>query len=281
MTEGSVRNRTFAIRAGSLVSHTLILFLENLFRNAEPAFSPAPVLASRGTSTSWPPARRWPRRIFELFLDRGRQVPNALQLTLTMRIRRDRDDAIIADLLMLGLLYRLQHANELASQHQTRRGRGVMNDHCVDRIAIPGSGRRDEVPVVGIGQAEHQRLGQNESLELGIECKLRRAPRGVSTTTWTSSCPAQTGSLARFGIAIRTGSRGSAGASLTAQRVLHAANGVADFPADLVGFSFPFEFLVAGCLAGDLLDLALGLLGRTLDAILVHCMSPIGVTGER
>src|SRR5262249_34347442 len=108
-----------------------------------------------------------------------------------------------------------------------------------------------------------------------------RAPRGVSTTTWTSSCPAQAGSLARFGIAIRTDSRGSAGASLSAQRILHAANGVADFPADLVGFSFPFELLVAGCLAGDLLDLAFGLLSRTLDAILVHCMPPIGVTGEQ
>src|SRR5215469_18966472 len=70
-------------------------------------------------------------------------------------------------------------------------------------------------------------------------------------------------------------------ASLPAQRVLHAANGIADFPADLVGFSFSFELLVARRLAGDLLDLALGLLSRTLDAILIHCMSPVVVTGER
>src|SRR5215510_1140490 len=87
--------------------------------------------------------------------------------------------------------------------------------------------------------------------------------------------------VASLDLASRSERVHAAGASLTAQRVLHAANGVADFPADLVGLPFPFELLVAGCLAGDLLDLALGLLGRTLDAILVHCMSPIGVTGER
>src|SRR5262249_60728820 len=41
----------------------------------------------------------------------------------------------------------------------------------------------------------------------------------------------------------------SAGASRPAQRILHATHGVADFPADLVGLSFSFELLVAGCLA--------------------------------
>jgi hypothetical protein len=76
-------------------------------------------------------------------------------------------------------------------------------------------------------------------------------------------------------------SANAAGASPPAQRVLYAANSVADFPADLVGLSFAFELLVAGRLADDLLDLTLDLLSRTLDAILVHCMSPIDVTGER
>src|SRR5262249_49741310 len=71
---------------------------------------------------------------------------------------------------------------------------------------------------------------------------------------------------------------GKRGGSSPAQRVLHAADGVADFSADLVGLSFAFEFLVAGRLARNLLDLALGLLSRTLDAILVHCMSPFLVT---
>src|SRR5262245_29822979 len=170
MRKGSVRNRTFAIRAGSVVSHPLILFLENPFATPNQLFRlrrsmPAEELQRLGLQLVG-----GHEEFFELFLDLGRQVPHALQLTLAVRIRRDRDDAIIADLLMLGFLYRLQHANELASQHQARRGRGVMNDHCVQRIAILGSSRWDEAPVVGIGQAEHQRLGQNESLELGIEC---------------------------------------------------------------------------------------------------------------
>src|SRR5499427_10345640 len=71
---------------------------------------------------------------------------------------------------------------------------------------------------------------------------------------------------------------GKRGASLPAQRVLHAADGVADFSARLVGLAFAFELLVAAHLARDLLDLTLGLLSRTLDAILVHCMSPVVVS---
>src|SRR5262249_13646202 len=153
MREGSVRNRTFAIRAGSVVSHTLILFLENPFATPNQLFGlrrsvPVEELQRLGLQLVG-----GHEEFFELFLDLGRQVPNALQLTLAVRIRRDRDDAIIADLLMLGFLYRLQDANELASQHQTRRGRDVMNDHGVERVAILGSGRWDEAPVVGIGQA--------------------------------------------------------------------------------------------------------------------------------
>ena len=38
MTEGSVRNRTFTIRAGSVVSHTLILFLESPFATPNQLF---------------------------------------------------------------------------------------------------------------------------------------------------------------------------------------------------------------------------------------------------
>src|SRR5262252_4675477 len=71
---------------------------------------------------------------------------------------------------------------------------------------------------------------------------------------------------------------GKRGGSLPAQRVLHAADGVADFPASLVGLPFAFELLVAAHLARDLLDLTLGLLSRTFDAILVHCMSPVVVS---
>ena len=61
---------------------------------------------------------------------------------------------IVADSVVLGFLHRLQHANELAAQHEPRRGRRVVNDHGVERIAVLGSGRRDEAPVVGIGQAD-------------------------------------------------------------------------------------------------------------------------------
>ena len=65
------------------------------------------------------------------------------------------------------------YADDLAAQHEPRRGGRVVNDHDVERIAVLGSGRRDEAPVVGIRQAEHQRLGQNEGLEFGIERQLR------------------------------------------------------------------------------------------------------------
>jgi hypothetical protein len=37
------------------------------------------------------------------------------------------------DLVVLGFLNRLKNANDLAAQHQARRGRGVMNDHRVER----------------------------------------------------------------------------------------------------------------------------------------------------
>src|SRR5262249_330357 len=116
MMEGSVRNRTFAIRAGSVISHTLILFLESPFATPNQLFRlrrslPAEELQRLGLQLGG-----GHKEFFELFLDLGRQVPNALQLTLAVRIHRDRDDAIIADSLVLGFLYRLQHANNLAAQ---------------------------------------------------------------------------------------------------------------------------------------------------------------------
>ena len=110
---------------------------------------------------------------FQLFLDLGRQVLNALQLPFAVRIFGNGDDAIIADSVALGFLNRLKDADDLAAQHQPRRGGRVVNDHDIERIAVLGSGRRDEAPVVGIGQAEHQRLGQNKGLELGLEFELR------------------------------------------------------------------------------------------------------------
>ena len=66
---------------------------------------------------------------FQLFLDLGRQVLNALQLPLAVRILGNGDDAIIADSVALGFFNRLKDADDLAAQHQPRRGGRVVNDH--------------------------------------------------------------------------------------------------------------------------------------------------------
>jgi hypothetical protein len=148
----------------------------------------------------------------------------------------------------------------------------------------------DEAPVVGIRQAEHQRLGQNEGLEtrdrMSASPVLRvafRPPRGrayprpkrVTSRDLASQC--ETGYCRPTGAPrCIAGSRprarlraagpgdsswrpacGKRGGSSPAQRVLHAADGVADFPADLVGLSFAFEFLVAGRLPATSLILPL------------------------
>jgi hypothetical protein len=113
--------------------HGLVLFLENLFatpdelsrlRRSQPAEKPQCLgLQLVGGH----------EELFQLLLDLGRQVLNAVQLPLAVRIFRSGDDAIIADLVVLGFLNRLKNANDLAAQHQARRGRGVMNDHRVER----------------------------------------------------------------------------------------------------------------------------------------------------
>src|SRR5262249_2683680 len=53
--------------------------------------------------------------------------------------------------------------------------------------------------------------------------------------------------------------------------VLHATYGVAHFAFHFVHLSFRLELLVAQDLAGGFLDGSFGLIGHTLDAILVHC----------
>src|SRR3979411_635343 len=59
-------------------------------------------------------------------------------------------------------------------------------------------------------------------------------------------------------------------ALLAAKRVLYPADGVLHLAGDLVRLSFRFQLGVAGDLAGDFLDGALGLLSRAFDPILVH-----------
>src|SRR5690242_7500456 len=60
-----------------------------------------------------------------------------------------------------------------------------------------------------------------------------------------------------------------------ANGIFQAAHGVLDFALHLVGLSFTFGLCIAGGFARPFFDFAFGLLGRTLDAILVnHCIAP-------
>src|ERR1700722_12366763 len=76
---------------------------------------------------------------------------------------------------------------------------------------------------------------------------------------------------------IRSSSRacGESRRLFAAHGVLEAADRVLHFALDLVGLAFILRLLVSQDLAGPFLHLALGLLGRAFDAILVnHCTSP-------
>ena len=99
----SVRYRTFSI-FGCVVGNTLILFLENLFATPHQFFRlrrslPAEELQCLGLQLV---GRH--EEFFQLFLELGRQVLNAVQLPLAVRVFRNGDDAIIADSVVLGLL---------------------------------------------------------------------------------------------------------------------------------------------------------------------------------
>jgi hypothetical protein len=60
-----------------------------------------------------------------------------------------------------------------------------------------------------------------------------------------------------------------------ANGIFQAAHGVLDFALHLIGLSFTFGLCIAGGFARPFFDFAFGLLGRTLDAILVnHCIAP-------
>jgi hypothetical protein len=78
-------------------------------------------------------------------------------------------------------LHDLQDANRPAGENESRIRGGIMNDQGVHRIAVFGLGGGHETPVVGIGEADHQRFGQYERLELGIVFELcPAAPRGFN-----------------------------------------------------------------------------------------------------
>jgi hypothetical protein len=60
-----------------------------------------------------------------------------------------------------------------------------------------------------------------------------------------------------------------------ANGIFQAAHGVLDFALHLVGLSFTFGLCIADGSARPFFDFAFGLLGRTLDAVLVnHCIAP-------
>src|SRR5262245_11118944 len=63
---------------------------------------------------------------------------------------------------------------------------------------------------------------------------------------------------------------------LSAKRVFDAADRVAHLAFRLIGLAFRLGLGIARDLAGELLDLALQLLGCAFDAVLVHCLSPVG-----
>src|SRR5450759_3930553 len=67
-----------------------------------------------------------------------------------------------------------------------------------------------------------------------------------------------------------------------AKRVLEAANRVLNLSGNLFAFAFSFELGITGDLADDFLHGTVGLLCRSLDAILVHVRLPFGGNcGER
>src|SRR5215471_17740345 len=88
----------------------LFLFLENLFAAPHQLFRlrrslPAEKLQRLGFQLVG-----GHEEFFQLFLDFGRQVINAMQLPLAVRIFGNGDDAIIADAVAFGFLHRLKDA---------------------------------------------------------------------------------------------------------------------------------------------------------------------------
>ena len=50
-----------------------------------------------------------------------------------------------------------------------------MDDQNIERIAVLGLGRRNEAPVIGIGETGHQRLRQREHFQVRIEVQFAGA----------------------------------------------------------------------------------------------------------
>src|SRR5215469_2685405 len=105
-------------RFSGCVIDTLILFLKNLFATPDQLFRPRRPLPAEKLQRLGLQLVSRHEKFFQLLLELGRQLLNAVQLPLAVRVFRNGDDAIVADSVVLGLLVRLKHANELAAQYQ-------------------------------------------------------------------------------------------------------------------------------------------------------------------
>src|SRR6266478_7152797 len=102
-----------------VVGDTLILFLDDSFATPDQLFRLLRSLPTEELQRLGFQLVGGHEEFFQLFLDLGRQVLNALQLPLAVRIFGNGDDAIIADSVALGFLNRLKDA-DLASRNPNR-----------------------------------------------------------------------------------------------------------------------------------------------------------------
>src|SRR5215472_5551688 len=89
--------------AGCIVGNTLILFLENLFATPDQFFRLCRSLPAEKPQRLGLQLVGRDEEFFQLLLERGRQLLNAVQLPLAVRVFRNGDDAIVADSVVLGL----------------------------------------------------------------------------------------------------------------------------------------------------------------------------------
>src|SRR5581483_865554 len=111
-------------------------------------------------------------KLFKLLTCRLREIAHVLKGLLGVRISRHRKEAVIAFGLALALLLDLKNADYTASEDNARKGRGIVHDHDIDRIAVVSLGRRYEPPIVRISEARKQRLRQRKCLELWVIIEL-------------------------------------------------------------------------------------------------------------
>src|SRR6266567_1018431 len=113
-----------------------------------------------------------PEELFQLLPCPGRKVADVLQIGLERGAVGHREHTVVPFLLALGLLLDLEDPDGFASKHHAGIGLRVVDDQNVERVAVFRLGRRNEAPVVRIGEASHQRLGKREHAQRRIEVQL-------------------------------------------------------------------------------------------------------------